>query len=87
MMISGGLLRRLSNQQDSSSLGGHCFGLFIDGLDEYQATASVDRREMVRSLVDLANSASGSFKICVSSRMRIHSWICSRIIPGSIFTS
>ncbi|KAK3945204.1 hypothetical protein QBC46DRAFT_337054 [Diplogelasinospora grovesii] len=60
---------RLSKQHDGNSLGGYCFSFFIDGLDEYQATTSVDRREMVRSLTDLANSASGRFKICVSSRI------------------
>lgn len=60
---------RLSKQHDGNSLGGYCFSFFIDGLDEYQASTSVDRREMVRCLTDLANSASGSFKICVSSRI------------------
>ncbi|SPO03403.1 uncharacterized protein DNG_06086 [Cephalotrichum gorgonifer] len=60
---------RLSRQHDSSSLGGYCFCFFIDGLDEYQTTTSVDRRDMVSSLADLANSTSGCFKICVSSRI------------------
>ncbi|KAF7555937.1 hypothetical protein G7Z17_g1815 [Cylindrodendrum hubeiense] len=60
---------RLSKQQESNSLGEHCFSFFIDGLDEYQTTTSIDRREMVRPLINLANSAPDSFKICVSSRM------------------
>lgn len=60
---------RLAKQQDRETLSGCCFCFFIDGLDEYQATISIDRREMVHALMDVANSASGSFKICVSSRM------------------
>ena len=60
---------RLAKQHDRETLGGCCFGFFIDGLDEYQATTSIDRREMVHALMDVANSASGSFKICASSRM------------------
>ncbi len=59
----------LSKQHDDSALGKDCFAFFIDGLDEYQATPSVDRREMVRCLADLATSGSGRFKVCVSSRM------------------
>lgn len=61
--------KRLSTQHDISLFDGCCFSFFIDGLDEYQATNSIDRREMVEALMDLANSTSGSFKICVSSRM------------------
>ena len=61
--------KRLSTQHEDSSFDGCCFSFFIDGLDEYQATTSVDRREMVEALMNLANSTSGSFKICVSSRM------------------
>ena len=60
---------RLSKQQDNGAFGGYCFSFFVDGLDEYQATTSADRREMVRCLTDLSSSASGSFKICVSSRI------------------
>lgn len=60
---------RLSKQHDGSSLGEYCFAFFIDGLDEYQPTPSVDRREMVHCLTDLATSNPGRFKICVSSRM------------------
>lgn len=56
-------------QQDNDSLGGYCFCFFIDGLDEYQATRAVDRRQMIRSLTNLTNSASGCFKLCVSSRI------------------
>lgn len=61
--------KRLARQHDRESLGGCCFSFFIDGLDEYQATTSIDRREMVHSLMEIANSASDSFKICVSSRI------------------
>ncbi|KAH6720649.1 hypothetical protein BKA61DRAFT_595271 [Leptodontidium sp. MPI-SDFR-AT-0119] len=61
--------KRLSTEHEDNSFDGCCFSFFIDGLDEYQATTSVDRREMVGALMDLANSSSGSFKICVSSRM------------------
>lgn len=60
---------RLSKQWDDNSMGEYCFCFFIDGLDEYQATTAVDRREMVHSLIKLANSASGNFKLCVSSRI------------------
>ncbi|KAM7186281.1 hypothetical protein V8F33_011877 [Rhypophila sp. PSN 637] len=60
---------RLAKQHDRETLGGCCFSIFIDGLDEYQTTTSIDRRKMVHALKDLANSACGSFKICVSSRM------------------
>jgi hypothetical protein len=60
---------RLSDQHDSDGFGDFCFCFFINGLDEYQATTSSDRRDMVRSLKDLANGASGNFKICVSSRI------------------
>lgn len=59
----------LARQHDRESLGRCCFSFFIDGLDEYQATTSIDRREMVHSLMEIANSASDSFKICVSSRI------------------
>ena len=60
---------RLAKQRNCETLGGCYFGFFIDGLDEYQATTSIDRREMVYTLLDVANSTSSSFKICVSSRM------------------
>ncbi|KAG7287767.1 hypothetical protein NEMBOFW57_007282 [Staphylotrichum longicolle] len=60
---------RLAKQHDRETFAGSSFGFFIDGLDEYQTTTSIDRREMVHALMNLANSASGSFKICVSSRM------------------
>jgi hypothetical protein len=59
----------LAKQHNLKPLGGYCFSFFIDGLDEYQATTSIDRREMVQALMDVANSASSCFKICVSSRM------------------
>jgi hypothetical protein len=59
----------LSKQHDGSSSDDDCFALFIDGLDEYQATPAVDRREMVRLLAELVTSNTGRFKICVSSRM------------------
>lgn len=61
--------KRLSTQHEHSSFDGCCFSFFIDGLDEYQTTTSVDRREMVGALMDLANSTLHNFKICVSSRM------------------
>jgi hypothetical protein len=59
----------LSKQHDGTSADDDCFALFIDGLDEYQATRAVDRREMVRLLAELVTSNPGRFKICVSSRM------------------
>ncbi len=59
----------LAKQHDHEAFAECCFGFFIDGLDEYQATTSIDRREMVHALMNVANSASGNFKICVSSRM------------------
>lgn len=59
---------RLAKQNDGDAISKYCFAFFIDGLDEYQTTTSVDRREMVRYLLELSNSFSGSFKICVSSR-------------------
>lgn len=58
----------MSRNWDANSLGGCCF-CFIDVLDEYQATTASDRREMERCLTDLANNASGNFKVCVSSRI------------------
>lgn len=59
----------LAKQTDGDAISKYCFAFFIDGLDEYQTTTSVDRREMVRYLLELSNSVSGSFKICVSSRI------------------
>ena len=46
------------------------FCFFIDSLDEFKATTSVNRQEMLEALIDLANSASSSFKIYVSSRIK-----------------
>lgn len=60
---------RLSKKSDGASLDEYCFCFFVDGLDEYEATTSVDRRDLVRTLMDLASSISGKFKICVSSRI------------------
>lgn len=59
----------MAEKQDINYLGDYCFCFFIDGLDEFRTTTLVDRRELVRLLTDLTNSASGSFKICVSSRV------------------
>lgn len=60
---------RLTNQNDGDAISKYCFVFFIDGLDEYQITTSVDRREMVHYLLELSNGVSGNFKICVSSRI------------------
>lgn len=57
---------RLARYHDAFSVGKYCFALFVDGLDEYEETTSIDRREMVKLLTDLANNK--TFKICVSSR-------------------
>jgi hypothetical protein len=59
----------LAKQQADGFLSEYSFCFFIDGLDEYQTTTAVDRREMVRALTDLANSSSAYFKLCVSSRI------------------
>ncbi|KAH9883760.1 hypothetical protein F4778DRAFT_765090 [Xylariomycetidae sp. FL2044] len=60
---------RLAKHHVDGAAGQYCFSFFIDGLDEYQVTTSADRRRMVRYLLDLSNSDTSSFKICVSSRM------------------
>jgi hypothetical protein len=44
---------RLSKHWDGDSQVASCFCFFIGALDEYQATISVDRREIVRALTDL----------------------------------
>lgn len=59
----------LSEKGDGSGLRSYCFAIFIDGLDEYEVTTSIDRRSMTQRLIDLAGSTSGNFKLCVSSRM------------------
>lgn len=61
--------KQLSSQNDDTFFNGCYFTFFIDALDEYQVTTSVDRCEMVEALMKLANSTSGNFKICVSSRI------------------
>ncbi|KAK8075374.1 hypothetical protein PG997_010037, partial [Apiospora hydei] len=59
----------LANQSSGDITSDYCFCFFIDGLDEYQVTTSVDRRQLVRHLTSLSDSASCNFKICVSSRI------------------
>ena len=45
-----------------------CFCFFIDGLDEYQATASEDYKELVELLSSWTRTAPRGVKLCVSSR-------------------
>ena len=46
----------------------NCFCFFIDGLDEYQATASEDYKELVELLSSWTRTRSRGVKLCVSSR-------------------
>ncbi len=46
----------------------HCFCFFIDGLDEYQATAQKDHKELVGLLTGWTATAPQDVKLCVSSR-------------------
>ena len=46
----------------------HCLCLFIDGLDEYEGTPSMDQRHLVDELADWGDAAPSGVKICVSSR-------------------
>ncbi|KXX74090.1 Vegetative incompatibility protein HET-E-1 [Madurella mycetomatis] len=46
----------------------HCFCFFIDGLDEYQATAQYDYKDVVQLLCRWADASPLNVKLCVSSR-------------------
>lgn len=64
------LIREAFNQLVTNKRGPYsrCFCFFIDGLDEYQATAQYDYKDVVQLLCRWTDASPQNIKLCVSSR-------------------